>query len=74
MVRNVSLTIEPGQKVALVGRTASGKNTLAKLLYGLYPPTRREILYDGVPLQGTHEEFTRRDGVLRRSDPEPVRS
>jgi ATP-binding cassette subfamily B protein len=47
---NVSLTIDPGQKVAIVGRTGSGKSTLAKLLLGLYLPTEGEILYDGVPL------------------------
>jgi ABC-type bacteriocin/lantibiotic exporter with double-glycine peptidase domain len=51
VLRNVSLTIEPGQKVALVGRTGSGKSTLAMLLLGLYAPTEGEILYDGVPLQ-----------------------
>lgn len=50
-LRNTSLTIEPGQKVALVGRTGSGKSTLARLLLGLYLPARGEILYDGVPLQ-----------------------
>jgi ABC-type bacteriocin/lantibiotic exporter with double-glycine peptidase domain len=48
---NMSLTIEPGQKVALVGRTGSGKSTLAMLLLGLYAPTEGEILYDGLPLQ-----------------------
>jgi ABC-type bacteriocin/lantibiotic exporter with double-glycine peptidase domain len=51
VLRNISLTIEPGQKVALVGRTGSGKSTLAMLLLGLYSPTEGEILYDGVPLQ-----------------------
>jgi len=51
VLRNISLTIQPGQKVALVGRTGSGKSTLAMLLLGLYAPTEGEILYDGVPLQ-----------------------
>ncbi len=49
VLRNISLTIEPGQKVALVGHTGSGKSTLAMLLLGLYPPTEGEILYDGIP-------------------------
>jgi ATP-binding cassette subfamily B protein len=52
VLRNISLTIEPGQKIALVGRTGSGKSTLAKLLLGLYTPTKGEILYDGIPLEG----------------------
>ena len=50
VLRNISLSIEPGQKVALVGLTGSGKSTLTKLLLGLYLPTRGQILYDGVPL------------------------
>jgi ABC-type bacteriocin/lantibiotic exporter with double-glycine peptidase domain len=49
-LQNISLTIEAGQKVALVGRTGSGKSTLAKLLLGLYRPVEGEILYDGVSL------------------------
>jgi ABC-type bacteriocin/lantibiotic exporter with double-glycine peptidase domain len=51
VLRNISLTVEPGQKVALVGRTGSGKSTLAQLLLGLYTPASGEILYDGQPLQ-----------------------
>jgi ABC-type bacteriocin/lantibiotic exporter with double-glycine peptidase domain len=49
-IRHVSLTIEPGQKVAIVGPTGSGKSTLAMLLLGLYPLDEGEILYDGLPL------------------------
>jgi len=48
---NISLTIQPGQKVALVGRSGSGKTTLAMLLLGLHEPTTGDILYDGIPLQ-----------------------
>jgi ATP-binding cassette, subfamily B, bacterial len=51
VLRNISLTIEPGQKVALAGHTGSGKSTLAMLLLGLYTQTQGEILYDGIPLQ-----------------------
>ncbi len=51
VLRDISLTIEPGQKVALVGRTGSGKTTLAMLLLGLYTHTEGEILYDGTPLR-----------------------
>ena len=51
VLQNISLSIEPGQKVALVGRTGSGKSTLARLLLGLYVPTRGEIFYDGKSLQ-----------------------
>ena len=51
VLRNISLTIEPGQKLALVGRTGSGKSTLAMLLLGLHISTEGEILYAGIPLQ-----------------------
>lgn len=51
VLKKISLSIEPGQKVALVGRTGSGKSTLGKLLLGLYTPSGGEILYDGLPLQ-----------------------
>ncbi len=46
-LENISITIKPGQKVAIVGPTGSGKSTLAKLALGFYPPTEGEILYDG---------------------------
>ncbi|HEX7331901.1 MAG TPA: peptidase domain-containing ABC transporter [Pyrinomonadaceae bacterium] len=51
VLKDISVSIEPGQKVAIVGRTGSGKSTLAKLLLGLYPPASGEILYDGISLQ-----------------------
>ncbi len=51
VLRNVSFSIEPGQKTALVGRTGSGKSTLAMLLLGLYEPTEGDILVDGVSLR-----------------------
>jgi ABC-type bacteriocin/lantibiotic exporter with double-glycine peptidase domain len=51
VLRDVSLTIEPGQKVALVGRTGSGKTTLGTLLLGLHEPTEGDILYDGESLR-----------------------
>jgi ATP-binding cassette subfamily B protein len=50
VLRNVSVTITPGQKVALVGRTGSGKSTLASLLLGLHTPTEGEVLFDGIPI------------------------
>ena len=51
VVRDISLTIEPGQFVALVGLSGSGKSTLANLLVGLFLPTHGRILYDSVDLK-----------------------
>jgi ABC-type bacteriocin/lantibiotic exporter with double-glycine peptidase domain len=65
VLRNVSVTIEPGQKVALVGRSGSGKSTLARLLLGLYLPAEGEILYDGIPLSRMNYPLLRRQfGVV----------
>lgn len=47
VVRDVSLELEPGEVVALVGRTAAGKTTLASTLVGLLPTAHGRILLDG---------------------------
>ena len=50
-IDHLSLTLEPGEKVALVGLNGAGKTTLVKLLSGLYRPDSGEILIDGVPAE-----------------------
>ncbi len=50
VVQDVSVTVEPGQFVAVVGRSGAGKTTMAHLLIGLYRPTAGKILFDGVEL------------------------
>ena len=47
-LRNVSLRIEPGEKVAVLGRVGSGKTTLHKLILGLFRPTEGAVLIDGI--------------------------
>ncbi len=50
-IHNLSFTIEPGQKVAIIGRTASGKSTIADLVLRMYDPTEGRILLDGTDLR-----------------------
>ncbi|MEA5598438.1 peptidase domain-containing ABC transporter [Rivularia sp. UHCC 0363] len=46
-LENISFEVQPGQMIALVGRSGSGKTTISKLVLGLYPPTEGKILIDG---------------------------
>ncbi len=50
-LRNISFTIKPGEKVAILGPTGSGKSTLVHLLIRLYDPDKGQIRIDGIPLQ-----------------------
>lgn len=56
-LRDISFTIKPGEKVALVGLNGAGKTTLVKLLCGLYLPTGGDIKIDGISVH----KFHRRD-------------
>lgn len=49
-LREINAVIRPGERIALVGENGAGKSTFAKLLMGLYRPTRGRILVDGVDL------------------------
>lgn len=51
---DLSLTIRPGEKIAVIGRVASGKSTLGRLLCGLYAPTDGAYLIDGLDSRQHH--------------------
>ena len=50
-LRDVSLKIQAGERVAILGRVGSGKTTLEKLILGLYQPTSGAVLVDGIDLR-----------------------
>lgn len=50
ILNGIHLTIEPGQKVALVGASGGGKSTLVQVLIGLYPGYEGTIYFDGAPV------------------------
>lgn len=59
-LRDISLTLHSGERVALVGTNGAGKTTLVKLLCGLYSPTAGEVRVDGVPVGDfAREEYYR---------------
>jgi ATP-binding cassette subfamily B protein len=64
-LHNVSLTIKPGEKIALVGANGAGKTTFIKLLTRLYDPTEGQILLDGVDLREYDiDDLRKRIGVI----------
>lgn len=51
---DVSLTIQPGERIGIIGRVASGKSTLGRVLCGLYPPSAGSYLVDGLDSRQYH--------------------
>lgn len=65
VLRQVSFAVEPGQVIGLVGRSGSGKSTIAKLIQRLYVPERGRVLVDGVDLAQVDPAWLRRQvGVV----------
>ena len=59
VIKNFSMVVEPGQKIAIVGPTGAGKTTLVKLLMRFYDIDRGEILIDDVNIQDMTRENLR---------------
>ncbi len=62
------LDVEPGQKIALVGSTGSGKTTVVNLLMRFYPVDKGEILVDGENIQNIRRDFLRKNIAIVLQD------
>ncbi len=63
-----NLDVEPGQKIALVGATGSGKTTVVNLLMRFYPVDQGEILVDGVNIQDIRRDYLRKNIAIVLQD------
>jgi ABC-type bacteriocin/lantibiotic exporter with double-glycine peptidase domain len=60
ILEDLSVAIEPGTHVCIVGSSGAGKSSFVSLLLGFHRPAEGRLLVDGVPLEGTHLESLRR--------------
>lgn len=60
-IRDLNVTINPGEKVAIIGRIGSGKTTLERLIMGLYQPTEGHVRIDDTDIKQLHHIDVRRN-------------
>ncbi|WP_407334383.1 type I secretion system permease/ATPase [Enterovibrio sp. 27052020O] len=68
-LRDISLSILPGEKIAIIGRIGSGKTTLSRLLMGLYRPTAGSVRIDDTDITQIHNIDIRRNIGCVPQDP-----
>lgn len=59
LIEDFNLVVEPGQRIALVGSSGSGKSTTARLISGLYRPWQGEVLLDDTPIDDVPRDLLR---------------
>jgi ATP-binding cassette subfamily B multidrug efflux pump len=69
VLRDVTFTLDPGEKVAIVGATGAGKSTMMALLSRFYDVQRGEIRVDGIPLGRFRQRELRRHVGIMLQDP-----
>src|SRR3989344_3908572 len=69
VLKDINITIKPGEKVALIGPSGAGKTTFVKLLLRLYSPTSGHILIDGQDISEATQESLRKNISMVPQDP-----
>ncbi len=68
VIKNFSMKVKPGERIAVVGRSGSGKSTITHLILGMYQPWEGEILLDGKPLTDyDREKITTSIGMVEQN-------
>jgi len=58
-LQNISFQIMPNEKVALIGKSGSGKSSILKLILGFYQPTNGQITINNIPIQKINRDYLR---------------
>lgn len=69
MLKQLSLAINPGEKVGIVGHSGSGKSTLLRCLAGVHKPDTGQVLYDGIAVNAYPDEVRMRCISYKPQDP-----
>jgi ATP-binding cassette subfamily B protein len=69
VLKDLTLTLQPGKTLALVGPSGGGKSTIAHLLLGLYNPTEGEIKIDGISVSNLEPSFIRQHVAVVSQEP-----
>ncbi len=69
VLNNINLNLEPGRKVAIVGRSGAGKTTLVKLVPRLFDPSEGRVTLDGVDVRDLDPHWLRRQVGMVMQDP-----
>ena len=79
VLHHLSVTLEPGQSIALIGHNGTGKSTLLRCISGQLVPTAGTIRFDGAPIQGLPTDRIVHMGIVQGTGwaprlPAPVRA
>ena len=69
VLNNIDLILEPGQKVAVVGRSGAGKTTLVKLVPRLFDPSEGRVMIDGMDVRDLDPHWLRRQVGMVMQEP-----